>query len=60
MKIRIMMFLAVFFGLVLCSVAVAFSGGAKFGTDAFGWILGTGMMIGVVGGLLAAALPDYK
>lgn len=60
MKIRIMMFLAVFFGLVMCSVAVAFCGGTKFGTEPFGWILATGMMVGVVGGLLAAGLPDYR
>lgn len=60
MKIRIMMFLAVFFGMVMCSVAVAFCGGAKFGTDPFGWILATGMMVGGVSGLMAAALPNYR
>lgn len=60
MKTRVIMFLAVFFGVIMCSITVALCGGAKFGTMEFGWVLGTGMTVGAVGGLLAAGLPDYK
>lgn len=57
MKDRVIIFLAIFFGAVMCSVIIAFCGGVEFGTGEFGWIVATGMMIGGVAGSAVASTP---
>ncbi len=55
-KKRILLFAAIFFGVVMCSVAIAICGGATFGTYNFGWLVGTGMIMGGVIGAMASTL----
>ena len=51
---RVLIFLAVFSFALVCSVVLAFCGGATFGTPDFGWLVGMGMMVGGVAGVLTA------
>lgn len=60
MKTRILVFLAIFFGAIMCSVIIAFCGGVQFGTADFGGIITAGMVVGGVAGVNTAVLGDYK
>lgn len=58
MKQRIILFLVIFFGCIMCAIAVAFCGGIKFGTEEFGLVVALGMMTGgIAGAATASCMP---
>lgn len=54
---RVLIFLGVFFFALICAVTLAFCGGETFGTPDFAWMIGIGMVFGVIAGVLTATFP---
>ena len=59
MKTRIFVFLAIFFGIIMCSVIIAFCGGVQFGTADFGGLIAAGMVVGGIVGVNTAVIGDW-